>query len=49
MDVVIAFVVSSAGAYFYGLDFCTIYTFVSIATALYKSWTNYANDKTARR
>jgi len=49
MDAIIAFVVSSVGEYFYNLDFCALYTFVSIATALCKSFTDYSNDKTSKR
>lgn len=45
MEAIIAFGVSIVGAALCDLDFCTLYTFVSIATALLK----YANDKTARR
>lgn len=49
MDVVIAFGVSIAGAWICNLDFCDLFTFVNIATTLYKSFITYANDKTARR
>lgn len=45
MDVIISFSVSVAGSILCDLDFCTLYTFVSIATAMMK----YANDKTAKR
>lgn len=49
MEAIIATVVSTLGAYFCKLDFCMLYTFVSLAVALYKSWINYANDKTTKR
>lgn len=45
MDVIIAFGVSIAGSLLTGTDFCTLFTFTSIATALLK----YAYDKTANR
>lgn len=45
MDVIIALCVSIAGSMLTDVDFCTLYTFVSIATSLLK----YANDKTANR
>lgn len=45
MDVIIAFGVSTLGAFMCHVDFFTLYTFTSIATALLK----YANDKTTRR
>lgn len=37
MDVIIGLVISALGAHFYKIDFCTLYTFVSIALALYRS------------
>lgn len=49
MDAIIVLVVSTIGAHFCNMDFCTLHTFVSIAIALYKSWIDYTNDKTARR
>lgn len=45
MVAVIGLITSFIGAYFYDLDFCTLYTFISIALELQK----YANDKTAKR
>lgn len=45
MDVIIAFGVSSVGSLVTKTDFCTLFTFTSIATALLK----YAYDKTANR
>lgn len=47
MDNVIGLVVSALGAYFAKLDFFILYTCVSIALGLYKSWLNHTNDKTA--
>lgn len=49
MDVIIALAISILGAFFYAMDFCTMFTFVSIALALYKSWIKHTNDKTTRR
>lgn len=49
MDAVIVLVASAIGAYFCNIDFCILHTFVGIAIALYKSWINYTNDKTAKR
>lgn len=49
MDAIIALVVSVLGYQFYGFDFCTLFTFISVANTLYKSWINYINDKTAKR
>lgn len=49
MEVIIAFVVSLAGAMTCSLDFCTLFTFTSIATTIYKSWLTYAYDKAAKR
>lgn len=49
MEVIIAFVVSLAGTMTCSLDFCTLFTFTSIATAICKSWITYAYDKTATR
>lgn len=45
MDVAIAFGVSAVGSLLTKADFCTLFTFTSIATALLK----YAYDKTANR
>lgn len=45
MDVVIVLITSALASYFYDMDFCTLFTFISIANELYK----YTNDKTAKR
>ena len=45
MDVIIALIVAVVGSLLTNLDFCTLFTFTSIATALHK----YANDKTTKR
>ena len=45
MDTVIALCISVVGSYFCGLDFCTLYTFISISIELNKN----AKDKTANR
>lgn len=45
MDTVIALCISLVGSYFCGLDFCTLYTLISISIELNK----YAKDKTANR
>lgn len=47
MEVVIGAIVSALGAHFCGMDFCTLYTFVSMSIALYKAWNNHTSDKTA--
>lgn len=49
MDVIIVLIVSSIGAYFCDLDFCTLHTFVSIVVALAKECEKYTNDKFTRR
>lgn|GEM_PF-4677527 len=49
MEVIIAFVVSLAGSWLYSLDFCTLFTFTSIATSVCKSWVTYAYDKATKR
>lgn len=49
MDAIIALAVSIIGFLCCGIDFCTLFTFVSVAISLYKKWINYANDKTAKR
>lgn len=49
MTAVIGTVISFTGAYFYDLDFCTLYTFISIALELQKMISKHANDKTAKR
>lgn len=49
MDVIIEVAVSAMGFSCYGIDFCTLFAFVSIAISLYKSWSDYTDDKTARR
>ena len=49
MDVIIEVAVSAMGFSYCGIDFCTLFAFVSIAVALYKNWIDYTNDKTARR
>ena len=45
MDVIIVLLVSYIGSFFYGIDFCTLFTFIAIAIDLCK----YTDDKTARR
>lgn len=49
MTAVIGTVISFIGAYLYDLDFCTLYTFVSIALELQKNIIKHTNDKTAKR
>ncbi len=49
MDAIIALVISAIGYEFYNMDFCTLFTFVSVANTLYKNWINYTNDKATRR
>lgn len=43
MAIIIALVISFIGYMCYGIDFCTLYTFVSIALSLY----DFTHDKTA--
>lgn len=40
----IGIIVSVIGAYFYDIDFCTLYTFVSVAILLYAELNNNTND-----
>lgn len=40
MDVIIGLVISALGAHFYKIDFCTLFTFISIALALYQNCVN---------
>lgn len=47
MEVIIGILVSVLGSYFYDTDFATVYMLVSMSIALYKSWINHTNDKTA--
>lgn len=47
MEVIIGAIISMLGAYFGEMDFCTLYTFVSMGIALYKAWSDHTNDKTA--
>lgn len=45
MDIIIVLITSIIGAFFYDLDLCTLYTFISIANEL----CNYTNERTAKR
>lgn len=45
MDAIIVLFTSIVGSYFCNLDFCTIFTLVSIAIDLYKRYSKYTNDK----
>lgn len=49
MDAIIALAISAVGFYCCKIDFCTLFTFVSVSMSLHKSWTDYTNDKTSRR
>ena len=49
MEAIIIFVVSAVCAHFCDINFYTLHTVVSIAVAIYRSWIDYTNDKTARR
>ena len=46
MEVIVGAIVSMLGHYLYGMDFCTLYTFISIGIATYKA-IDHTNDKTA--
>lgn len=45
MDVIIVLFISCIGSYFYEIDFCTLFTFITVANDLCK----YTDDKTAKR
>ena len=45
MEVIIVLFVSCIGSFFYEIDFCTLFTFISIANEIIK----YTNDETAKR
>lgn len=47
MSAIIGAIASFLGAYFYDIDFCTMYTFVSIGISVCQEWFNHTNDKTA--
>lgn len=47
MVAIIGTIISLIGAYFYEMDFCTLYTFISIALELQLLLLKYTNDKTA--
>lgn len=49
MDTIIALAILIIGLLCYGIDFCTLFTFVSVAISLYENWIDYANDKAAKR
>lgn len=49
MDAIIALAISIIGFLCCDIDFCTLFTFVSVAISLYKKWIDYTNDKAARR
>ncbi|MBD5515346.1 MAG: hypothetical protein HDR06_12105 [Lachnospiraceae bacterium] len=49
MEAIIGLVISMIGYACYGIDFSTLYTFVSVAITLYKSWIVCFNDKATRR
>lgn len=38
MEAIIGIVISLTGYLCYGIDFCTLFTFVSVAITLYRSW-----------
>lgn len=47
MESIIGTIISLFGFYIYGMDFCTLYTFISISIAIYKTWQDHTNKKTA--
>ena len=49
MSAVVGAIVSALGAYFGGMDFCTLYTFVSMGITIYEVLSDHTNDKTALR
>ncbi len=49
MSAIIALVISAFGCKFYNIDFCTLFTFISVANTLYESWKNYTNDEATKR
>lgn len=49
MDAIIGVIISTLGSYFSDIDFCTLYTFISIALSIYRSWKDHTDDKTTKR
>lgn len=49
MEAIIGLVISILGYVCYGIDFCTLFTFVSVAIDIYKILADYTNDKATRR
>lgn len=49
MEAVIGLVISLLGAYLYDMDFCTLFTFISLALEIQKSLIKNTNDETAKR
>ena len=49
LDAIIALAISAIGCVFCNMDFCTLFTFISVSNILYKNWIDYIHDKTARR
>lgn len=49
MEAVIGLVISILGYESCGIDFCTLFTFVSVAIDIYKVLDSYTNDKATRR
>ena len=47
MDVIIGVIISVIGSYLYRMDFCTLYTFITIGIAICRFWLEHTNDKTA--
>lgn len=41
MGVIIGIIVSALGAHFYEIDFCTLYTFVSIGIGLFEFFESF--------
>ncbi len=49
MDAIIVVAISAIGYFFCDIDFCALFTLINVAISLYKDWTSYTNDKTAKR
>lgn len=44
MMIILAIIVSAIASTYYDIDFCTIYTFITISLSLSKKWYDYTKD-----
>ena len=49
MKPIVVLVATVIGSHFCGIDFCTLYTVVSIALDIYERYSENTHDKTAKR